>query len=266
MILSEGKNRFENNTFSFWGWSAPVLQTPEEVIRKVHELHLVGRTVKDIAAVGMGYNWNDYGIDEAVYHALEKLDDDAKKSIKDREAFVPHGLDLLCWAEIDEPLLIEFEDGDVLAIDFSEGSCVRMGLNEIGLTAEPGTNRKTFHADRLFRDVIGRKIVDVEISSAIESPGFTGSHGLVLDEQPSYISKLELVYDNESHIHPRRRLSFEPWLDYGEVCIVDHSGQTLTVPSESVPWIVEGYIAPEEFALSAEKAWKRVWKKFLGLN
>jgi len=32
MILSNGKNKFQNNEFSFWEWSAPILQTHEEVV------------------------------------------------------------------------------------------------------------------------------------------------------------------------------------------------------------------------------------------
>ena len=54
MILSEGKNQFKDNRFSFWEWSAPILQTGEEVIRRFHQLTLEGRVVKDIIALGMG--------------------------------------------------------------------------------------------------------------------------------------------------------------------------------------------------------------------
>ena len=45
MILSDGKNNFQNNEFSFWEWSAPVLQTHEEVMAKIKELKLQGRVI-----------------------------------------------------------------------------------------------------------------------------------------------------------------------------------------------------------------------------
>lgn len=45
-------------------------------------------------------------------------------------------------ATIDEPVLIVFDDGDVLGISFDEGSSVRMELNTIPVTIEPGTNQK----------------------------------------------------------------------------------------------------------------------------
>ena len=38
MVLSDGKNNFPNNEFSFWEWSAPILQTHEEVVSKIKEL------------------------------------------------------------------------------------------------------------------------------------------------------------------------------------------------------------------------------------
>ena len=56
MILSNGKNKFPNNEFSFWEWSAPILQTHEEVVAKIKELKLQGRVIKSFYTVGMGYN------------------------------------------------------------------------------------------------------------------------------------------------------------------------------------------------------------------
>ena len=247
VIQSNGKNQYKDNCFSFWEWSAPILQTPDEVIHKVHELKLVGRVVKDIIAVGMGYNWRDDDIADAVYNSIERMHPVLKSAIPNPEAFLPFGVELSCFAELDEPLLIVFEDGDVLAVCFDEGSCVRMELNTVPVMIEPGINFKTFHANRLFKDLMGRRVVAVEVTASTEEPDFTGSHGLCLDEQTSYISKLDFVYDDETINRPRRRLSFEAWYDYGCVSLTDYGGQTLTVPATDVPWIVEGFVDPDVF-------------------
>lgn len=247
MIPSDGNNQFKNNCFSFWEWSAPILQMPDEVIRKVHELKLAGRVVKDIIAIGMGYNWCDDDIADAVYHSLERMHPLIKAAVPNPQDFLPSGVEISCFAELDEPMLIVFEDGDILAVSFDEGSCVRMELNTIPTTIEPGTNRKTFHANRLFKDFIGKRLVAVEVTSSTEEPDFTGSHGLELDEQSSYISKVDFVYDNETINFPRRKLSFEAWFDYGCVSLTDYSGQMLTIPTTDVPWIVEGFIDPDVF-------------------
>ena len=42
MIISEGKNKYRNNEFTFWEWSAPILQTHEEVMAKIKELTQYG--------------------------------------------------------------------------------------------------------------------------------------------------------------------------------------------------------------------------------
>ena len=48
MIISEGKNNYKNNEFAFWEWSAPILQTHEEVTAKIKELKLQGRKITRI--------------------------------------------------------------------------------------------------------------------------------------------------------------------------------------------------------------------------
>lgn len=67
MILSSGTNQYPNHKFSFWECSAPILQTPEEVLQKLKELHLEGRVVKDVIAVGMGYGWTEDNLLEMRY-------------------------------------------------------------------------------------------------------------------------------------------------------------------------------------------------------
>lgn len=248
MIFSKGNNIYHDNQFSFWDWSAPILQTPEEVIHKVHELQLVDRIVKDIVAVGMGYNWTDYGIGEAVYNAIDRMHPLLKEKIPNPDSFLPKGVEILCFAEIDEPLLISFEDGDTLCISHDEGSCVRMDLNTIPLSIQPGANKRTFHAGRLFDDMIGKRITAVEVTASTECPDFTGSHGLTIQKQPSYINKVDILYDDGSICWPRRRLSFTSDMDYGWVELVDYTGRTIGVPVEKVPWIVEGFISPEILA------------------
>ncbi len=241
MILSEGKNIYPGHFFSFWEWSAPVLQTPEDVMNKAHELKLVGRVVKDIIAVGMGYNWCDNDIDDAVYNAIERMHPLLKAQIPNPEAFLPKGVNLLCFAEIDEPLLLVFEDGDVLGVWYDDGSCVRMDLNTISPDIEPATNRKNFHPARLFQDIIGKQITAVEVTGSTERPEFTGSLGLTLKEQPCYISKVDFVFGD---MGSSRWLSFSSDMDYGLVEMKDYTGQTIGISAEKVPWIVEGYIPP----------------------
>lgn len=246
MILSTGENRFPDNCFKFWDWSAPILQTADEVIQAFHELRLAGRVIKDIRAVGMGYAWREFEIDDAVYNTLERLDPEERAQIPNPDSFLPQGLCLNCQTDLDEPLLIIFEDGDVLAISFDEGSSVRMALNTIPVDIEPGINPRTFHANRLFREALGMEIRSLTVCTSTEMPDFTGSHGLTLDEQSAYVIRLEFVLNNERA--KTLRLCFEAWFDYGYVELTDQRGETLPVLSSDVPWIVEGYLDSKLFA------------------
>ena len=245
MIKSDGKNVFPGDRFSFWEWSAPILQKPEEVIHKAYELHLADRIVKDICAVGIGYNWTEHGIDESICNAFERMHPLLRKTIPDPESFLPKGVELPCLAEIDEPLWILFEDGDTLCISFDEGSSARMELNSIPLSVYPGKNARSFHAGRLFHDMIGKRITGLEVTASTEYPDFTGSHGLTLPEQLGYISRIDILYDDASGCLPRRRLSFTAVDDYGWVELIDHTGRTIGIPTEQVPWVVDGFIAPD---------------------
>lgn len=237
MILSEGKNQYPNHEFSFWEWSAPVLQKPEEAMEKIQELQLVGRIVRDIRAIGMGYGWSGDDPDHLIPRA-------ARYAGKER-LYSALGLPLpKCYrfersVEIDEPILIAFEDGDILGIDFSEGSSVRMELNTIPWDIRPGINRKNFHANRLFADLIGNPITAVELSVTTAEPDFTGSFGIDLQEQAAYIQQMDLCYGQGI-------LRFSPFFDYGVVELLRSTGEAQMLTCTQALHVVEGFFHPEE--------------------
>lgn len=245
MIYSQGNDKFVNNEFSFWSWSAPVLQTPNEVMSALSELGLEGRIVKNIYFVGMAYNWRDDDISDAVYDTLCQMTPAQREALPNCTAFLPDGVELLRFAEIDEPVLIEFEDGDVLAVDYSEGSCVRMNMNKIPTDILPSTNRRTIHPNKLFEDIIGKKIVSVQVKVSTQEPEFTGSHGLELDEQPWYVAGLEISYTNGQYWCENGYLSFTSMMDFGVVELRNADGSLQKINAPDVKAVVEGYIDSE---------------------
>ncbi len=245
MILSKGNNKFTNNTYSYWEWSTPILQTHDELINKIRELKLKGRIVKNLRFVGMAYNWDDDRLSDCVYNTLGGMTEEQRKMLKNPKAFLPEGIFLLRWAEIDEPLLIEFEDGDVLAIDYSEGSSVRIDMNTIPKNISFGTNRPTAHADKLFNDIIGKEIVAVDVTMSTQSPDFTASYGLTLNEQTSYIIGFSIRYRATDSYYPHNSLFFTSCYDYGVVELKDWNNETLKVHAPDVKQIVEGFIENE---------------------
>lgn len=246
MIISDGKNNFKNNEFSFWEWSAPVLQTHSEVIAKIKELRLQGRVIKGFYTVGMGYDWIDDNIGDSIYNALERMINDKQISPDGPFPFLPEGVYISRCAQIDEPFLIEFEDGDVLGVDYSESSSVRMEMNTIPKDIHFGTNRKTFHPDVLFGSLIGKEIIAVEVTTSTECDEFTGSHGLDIDEQDAYITKISIVCRKEWEWE---KLEFSSYFDYGIVAVTDHAGTTLTIHAPDVRDVVDGFVDEETLDL-----------------
>ena len=237
MIPSEGNNQFKDNMFDFWTWSAPILQTAEEVTAFVHEQKLIGRTIKDIQAVGYGYNFNlDREWFTDIIEAIYKKDSNALDS-----------MDFPCSVEIDEPMLILFEDGDILGIDYSEGSSIRMEMNTLPWGIRHGT--KNFHEDRLFKDILGSRICDIVISSSINEPVFTGSHGLELAEQTSYLDSVSFLCQKNWQVgnapDPLLGFKFESWFDYGCVSLERKSG-IVRLPATRLMDILAGYVSPED--------------------
>ncbi|MGE4532072.1 MAG: hypothetical protein AB7C98_12275, partial [Acidithiobacillus sp.] len=236
MILSDGKNDFENNVFKFWKWSAPVLQTPDEVFAALHEVKLHGRVIQDVRAIGMGYNWREDDIWDSIYCSVEQQCGKAQaKKICDQETY-PENIQMNRWAEIDEPMLIKFADGAVLGISFDEGSSVRLSMNTIPWDIRPGINPPTFHANRLFAGILGKPITSIEVTAALEEPVFTGSHGLHLEAQPAYLSKLALYCERVDITRPFCCLVFKPFYDYGNVYLVDYDGNCHKMGSENITY------------------------------
>lgn len=235
MIKTSGDNRFPENKFDFWTWSAPVLQTPEEVVAKFRELKLIGRTIRDICVIGYNYIFNG----DPYYDIFKAIQQGDEKALA--------ALEFPCLIRIDEPLLIRFEDGDVLGIDFSEGSSVRMDLNTLPWVIGSKGGIKNFIAGRMFKEVLGRKIIDASITASLNEPTFTGSHGLSLEEQDSFVRSFALICAAEERDMKSPTwvdISFRSWVDYGHVSLED-GGSLMHLPGTYLREVMEGYLTPD---------------------
>ena len=180
--------------------------------------------------MGYGYNFN---LDR------EWFTDIIEAIYKDDRASLD-SLDFPCCVEIDEPMLILFEDGDILGIDYSEGSSIRMEMNTLPWDIRHGTNN--FHTDQLFRDILGSRIRDIVIASSITQPTFTGSHGLDLAEQPSYLDSISFLCQKNRQVgkapSPLLGFKFESWFDYGCVSL-ERKSAPVKLPATGLMDILE---------------------------
>lgn len=201
-----GNNRFVNNRFSWHVWSADVFQTPDEVREAFRVLNIQGRIIVDIRAIGRAFN------------LLEEDIDDYDNGILNMSP---------CWrcAEIDEPIIITLDNGDRIELLFSEGSSLRVSKNCLAPDIQSRI-RNNFFAAKLFSCCIGKRILKVEVEGTNKIPGFTGSHGLTLDEQQEqFISRVSLILQSGN------KMVFQSDYDYGWIEVLNANNQRIKLSS-----------------------------------
>ena len=216
---SNGKNNFKDNTFSAQEWSAPSMVSPAEIKRLVESFHLKGRKIKRIKMIGLAYNLSRDWIEERAYNFYEELPEEEKQKKSDYpniELSIPY-----CrYAEIDEPLMIEFEDGDVFEIDTPQVPEFRMSMNCIPWWINAGTNLPNADANILFAPCLGRTIRSVEVKTyeTDKDPIFNSA----FDEEGN---KRELVSAIVLRLDNGMSLRIEGWIDFCHVTFIDRDEQ-----------------------------------------
>ncbi|MDR1976320.1 MAG: hypothetical protein LBQ18_04955 [Campylobacteraceae bacterium] len=205
MVNLGGDNIFENNEFRCYRWAVDILQAPQEVYEAFSKLGLLGKKIASIKSVGHGYSIGDYSYgDLSGCYDEEPLDEDENTPCP-------------MAVEIDEPMIIVFEDGERFEIDYSEASSVMMAKNTLPIDIKAGINFRNFDASKLFSPCIGQTIIGIKVTPSEYYPyDFTGSYGMAIDyNQEAYIKKMDIYLDGNM------KLSFSSWYDYGYMCLTD---------------------------------------------
>lgn len=196
--------------FKFSNWNVDLIQEPNALMKKIKSFKLKGRKIKSIRIVGLCYGLID-SLEEEIYIKTNSQEESDIQNFKDEYEFNR-------IIEIDEPIIIEFEDGDRFEIDFSEGSTLKIGLNSLPYDIEPGININNLDGNVIFSNCIGQKIIGTQVDVQDEfelTYEFTGSSGSELpsDRQEYFISAFRIYLDNQLSI------CFKSWYDYGHVYI-----------------------------------------------
>ncbi len=196
---------YEKGVFSWRTWSAPILFSPVELKERMDSFRLEGRKIADLKLVGLNYCLQSYNLE-----ALLLKDTDGNEQIIDYEA--PIGI----YAEIDEPLLIRFEDGDVLEILEETDGEHRVSMNRIPWDIKAGTNFPNIDASVFFKDCIGRIITEVELNTCdlSEREDYFQPWNPA-EDQTNFVKYIILRFDDGNG------LKFSGWLDFCNVDYVD---------------------------------------------
>ena len=164
--------------FSLSYWYEKKLVTPEEIWQKLNSFHLEGRKIKRLKFVGCCYNFSENWIGEVAYTNLKNLPENERQHKSDYENIDPDTL-YNRSATIDEPFLMQFEDGDIFEIDTPMESNFCMGMNTIPWGAPADCNTPNIDANILFSECIGQTVTKVSIETYLT------------DKEPFYHEKFD---------------------------------------------------------------------------
>ena len=223
MYKVDGKNDFENNIFDFWKWSAPMLQSPEEVRIYFNSLNVTGKKVIGLSLCTNAYFFDRQWTEEVVYrNCSDDMTREEKIKASELES-IDTEFQYNRVVTVDEPISIMFDDGDVFTVDLNATSEVRMGVNEV-----PWNIKDKYHTEKedinlLFAPVIGSKITGIEV---ISGKGYNFEpHGDEWRNQTEFTEAFIIWFDNDTG------LIFEiVMLDYTEIALIDRNRCCLKVP------------------------------------
>lgn len=219
----EGNNQFQNGEFSSQIWAAPHVASPAFIREILDSFQLIGRRVRRMKMIGLAYNLVREWLEESAYNALEGLSEEELQERSSYENISPE-MEFIRFAEIDEPLLIEFEDGDVFEIDTPQTPEYRIGMNCIPWDIGAGTNLPNADANTLFGPALQKKVVSLEIKTFhadYEPTCYTTFHDDLSSRE--LVSGIILWLENDIGIR------VEGWMDFCHVSLVDRAEETLPI-------------------------------------
>jgi hypothetical protein len=229
LSFCSGKNEFKDDTFSASEWSAPTMIDPHEIRARFKSLKLEGRKIKQMKLIGLSYFHVRDWIESYAYDVLDQLDEEKRQKQSDYNHIAP---DVLFGrnAEIDEPLLIEFEDGDIFEIETLQQSAFRFSMNCIPWWIDAGTNLPNLDANVFFSPCIGRTIKAIEVNTYLAD-----KHPIWNEYFDDEHSQRELVSDVVLRLDDGNGISVgADMTDYCEIALIDKNKQLLMMPFQEL--------------------------------
>lgn len=193
--------------FVYEDWKADLIQEPNELLEKLKSFKIKGKKIKGIRILGNAFDLIE-GLEEEIYKKTESQNDSDLANFKDDYEFKR-------IIQIDEPIIITFDDGNKLEIDYSEGSSIKIGLNTLPDNIESKNFVNNLDGNVMFSNCIEKTVIGFQISIQDDYEltwDFTGSHGIDLPEnQDAYISEFRILLSDSIS------LVFKNFYDYGHV-------------------------------------------------
>lgn len=173
-----------------------------------------GRKIKRMKFIGLCYNLRRDCIEDCVYNYYDQrggMDEEDMQRKSDYDNISSH-FQFTRWVEIDEPLLVEFEDGDCLEIETPFAGEFRFSMNKIPWGIHAGTNLPNAEANILFAPISEKTIVAVELDIGTKSSHPPYFEDFLVRDLDEYVAGIILRLDDGTGLRIYGNIDFT-WVE-----------------------------------------------------
>ena len=224
MIQICGSNNFVSGTFDENDWSAPIYQSTEEVRSILTNLMIAGRTIKSVYSVGPGYNYSKEWLDNYALAANMK-EKPEKEYFPPITECIPDSHIFSRIVLIDKPIIIGFDTGDQLELEFNSISEIRISMNTLPSGIESNHQFHNIDLNTLFSEIIGTKIVGIQIGRRNDIPqDWKQPRGEEWKQQDSLVAYVLFQTDGIAG------LALEPYKETGRAMLICRDRKIRPIP------------------------------------
>ncbi len=214
LALEEGCSRECRVDYNLWQWNYNCTEDADELQQKLDKMHLVGRVISDFRFISYVYNMSEDELGETIYLMTEAYPKEYREYLYDLEN-VPDTFPIPMYLEMDEPLLIRFEDGDQFEILTNMEECFNVDMNKLPWNAKSQICQENINGSIFFDVFKGASITEAEVLTNKDDSGNKHIAGVRIAFKGE--DQYSLVFVSESH-------------DYMHVSIEEYPGRILNCP------------------------------------
>lgn len=224
---------FPSGCFDHARWTAKRYVTADEVRSVLDSFRLVGREIWALHTPSGDYIHHVEDILGEAERYVQGEDEDSRSNIG-AYAYLPKKTQLERRMEIDEPLVIEFNNGDTFEIDIDMAPAYYLSMNHIPMEVAKNDGIGV-NPSEMFSDTIGKRIaaIDLETKRCDADP----CSGSKMKGEAEVVTAIFLRFENGS------RLRLSGFYDFLEVASLKRNGE---IKQASWETIRDGVVTPAD--------------------
>ena len=197
-------------------WNPIIIKDHKQLLKTLDNFDVKGKKIKDIRALGHCYNYTIDRIEDVAHNILEA---DGNHNYEKLSEFKNIPLDTKYYraVEVDEPIIITFDDGNQLEIEFSyPPEEVKISKNKIEKLDIFNTNSPNMDLNILFSNCLNETLEDIIVELTTDKSYFD----IPVDNKDTYIKNIIFKLTNGLTI------VFTVWADFADVSIKEYGADS----------------------------------------